>query len=339
MKENVPLAEFTTMKTGGSARFFFLVKNTDELRIAVIFAKENNLHFFVLGAGSNTIVADEGFNGVVIKIEIEGFAIDKHNENTIRVIVGAGVNWDDFVKASVKNNLYGIENLSAIPGTVGAAPVQNIGAYGAEVSDTIAWVDVFDTQSLENYTIGKEQCFFGYRDSIFKTKKGKECIITHVAFDLKKRGVLNINYQDVLYYFRESKEEVTLKSLRSAIVKIRNSKLPDVNEVYSSGSFFKNPVINIKKAKNLEEKYPGLKYFSVDNDNVKISAGWILDHICNVKNFKIGNASVYDKHALVLVNNKGKKTKDILFLAEKIFKEVKSKTGIELEREVNLLGL
>lgn len=341
MKKNISLANFTTMKTGGNARYFFCVRNVEELKEAVLFAKENQLRIFVLGSGSNTIVSDSGFDGVVIKMEIAEFQFDEHCENTIRAIAGAGIIWDEFVEKSVESNLYGVENLSCIPGTVGAAPVQNIGAYGVEVSNVIVWVDAFNIKTFKVKRFKKEECLFEYRDSFFKTKEGKEFIITHVAFDLKKSSELNIVYDGIENWFAKKNIKPSLKMLRQAVIEIRKSKLPDVVKTGNAGSFFKNPTVDIIRAKELEKKYVGLKYFPISkssNDKkVKVSAGWLLDNVCNSKGLSAGCASVHDNHALVLINNGGSSTNDILTLAEKISDEIESKTGIILEREVNLL--
>lgn len=338
MQENVSLKEYTTMKTGGSARYFFCAKSIDEVREAAAFANERAVPLFVLGGGSNVIISDDGWNGVVLRMEIPGIAFEDVDADTVRVVAGAGVQWDALVRATVGKSLYGIENLSGIPGTVGAAPVQNIGAYGVEAGESIAWVEVFDMEKDENCRMGKDECLFGYRESFFKTPQGRKMIITRVAFDLKKNGALKTDYKDIGEYFSRTQKEATLSSLREAIIEIRASKLPDHGNMGTAGSFFKNPVISESEALQLKRSYPDVVVFPANNGLAKVSAAWLLDHIGQWRGVCRGDACVYERHALVLVNKGNATTGEILALADEMAQMVKTKTGIVLEREVQIVA-
>lgn len=337
VRESIELKEFTTMKTGGSARYFFAVKNTEDVKEAVFFAKEKNLPIFVLGGGSNVVISDEGFEGVVIKMEIKNIEFKEIDKNTSIVSAGAGVEWDDLVEKTVNKNLYGLENLSLIPGTVGASPVQNIGAYGVEAGDVILYVEVLNVETMSIKKISNKECLFGYRDSLFKTKEGKKFIILSVAFKLKKDGELNMEYKDIKDYFKINKIKPTLKSLRRAIVEIRKSKLPDINKIGTAGSFFKNPIVSKNKIEEIIEKYSDARYFPDKKGFFKVSAAWLLDNVSGCKGVCVGGACVYEHHALVLINKGGATTKEIIFLSDKIIQDVKNKTGIVLEYEVNII--
>jgi len=320
VRENVGLKEFTTMKTGGNARYFFSVRNIEDVKEAVSFAKEKNLPIFILGGGSNVIISDEGFNGVVIKMEIKNIKFIDDSGSMPVAIAGAGIEWDEFVEKTVNRSLYGLENLSLIPGTVGAAPVQNIGAYGVEVGDAISYVEVFNIETMSVEKIANKECLFGYRDSLFKTKEGKKFIILNVAFVFKKDGELNMKYKDIEDYFKINKTKPTIKSLRNVIVKIRTSKLPDINKIGTAGSFFKNPIVSKNKIEEVVKKYPSIKYFPDKKGFFKVSAAWLLDNVSECKGVCVGGACVYEHHALILINKGDANTKQIIFLANKIIK-------------------
>ncbi len=343
-KENISLKEFTTMKTGGNARYFFIANNTEILKEAIIFAKEKKKNFFILGGGSNIIISDLGFDGVVIKMEISGVVFEKIDNKKERVIAGAGVVWDRLISKTVDKNLYGLENLSLIPGTVGAAPVQNIGAYGVEVGDLIEWVEVLNTETMKTSKMTNEECLFGYRNSFFKSKEGKKFVILNVAFSLKRNGKLNTQYKDIEDYFEDLSMDVgkkikpTLKTLPTVIIGIRINKLPDTRKTGTAGSFFKNPIISERKKEELLKKYQDIKYFPAESGVVKLSVAWLIDNIGDWKGVCIKNACVYEKHSLVIVNKGKSTTKEIIFLANKIKNNIKEKTGIELEFEVNIIG-
>jgi UDP-N-acetylmuramate dehydrogenase len=336
--ENISLAEYTTFKIGGRARFFCAVKSEEDLVEAVKFAKKKKLPILVLGGGSNVLISDDGFKGLTIKMEIMGLGMtggpgaDPSEEASISAC--AGELWDSLVERSVHWGFYGLENLSAIPGTVGAAPIQNIGAYGAEAAQTIEGVRVLDTKIMEFVVFSKEDCRFAYRDSIFKHERGRY-IVTSVYFKLSKNGVLHTDYKDVTeYLFARKITQPTLQDLRQAIVEIRANKLPDWNKWGTAGSFFKNPSIPAAQYEDLKKQYPDLPGYPEDDGNVKVSLGWILDKVCDARGLTFGNVGTYGKQALVLVSKPGAKAKDVVALSQELMKRVKDKTGITIEAEV-----
>jgi UDP-N-acetylmuramate dehydrogenase len=343
IQENIPLKNLTTFRIGGPARFFCVATTVEELQQAITFAKKNNLAIFPLGGGSNILVSDSGFSGLVIKIEIKGIqkTEEKNNaENIVEVIAGAGEDWDALVAYAVENNLHGIENLSLIPGTVGAAPVQNIGAYGMEAKDAIQNVEVVDLETGEVKNMSNAECLFSYRDSIFKKPEGKKYIITRVAFNLTTTGELITSYKDIAEYIKNNNlkpEEVTLKKIRDIVIDVRTKKLPDVKHIGTAGSFFKNPVISKSEFNNLKLKYPELPGRDA-GDSIKISAAWVLDNVCGFKGYKEGNVGVYKNQALVLVNFGNATSQEIKTLAEKMIESVKEKTGITLVPEVQVIS-
>lgn len=329
IKENVSLAQYTTFKIGGPAKFFCLAKDEEELVEVINFAKTKSLPIFVIGGGSNLLVSDSGFAGLVIKLDIKGIKYDGDS-----VTACAGENWDDLVADTVSRGYYGLENLSAIPGTVGASPVQNIGAYGKEVSDLIDSVRVLDIDSGKFITLKNSECSFEYRDSIFKHQKGKSIIVS-VVFKLEKNGKVDISYKDLKDYFA-SKGVInpTIKEVRDAVIEIRKEKLPDWNLWGTAGSFFKNPIISVQEYVDLRQKFPDIPSFAQSDGRVKISLAWILDKICNAKNLAVGKAMVYEKQALVLVTKSGASATEVVELSRKIQDLVKEKTGLIIEAEV-----
>jgi len=333
IRENISLAQYTTFKIGGKARFFCRVRSEDDLLYAINFAKANNLPIFILGGGSNILISDKGFAGLVIRMKIGGINF-KDIGRTVVASAGAGEMWDDLVERSVAKGLYGLENLSAIPGTVGAAPVQNIGAYGAEISQTLRCVRVFDTKKNIFEELSHAECQFSYRDSVFKHQKGRY-IITRVDFELLKEGEVNIDYKDLKVYF-ESKGMVnpSLLDVRNAVIEIRWNKLPDWKLWGTAGSFFKNPVVSSEHYERLKKEYPDLPSFPEIDDRFKLPLGWILDRICDVKGLCIGNVCTYEKQALVLVTKPGATSEEVVALAHELMERVKEKTGIEIEGEV-----
>lgn len=337
IQEGVYLAKYTTFKIGGKARFFCVVTDEQELLEAVTFAKEKSFKIFILGGGSNILVSDYGFDGLVIKMDFKGIKIISDDKRSVILSVGAGENWDDLVAYTVDNNLSGIENLSAIPGTVGAGPVQNIGAYGSEIRETLVGVRVLDTSSMKFVDMGNADCRFAYRDSVFKHEKGKY-IITRVDLKLNRDGQVNIDYKDLASYFStrdlKNNSKPTLQEVRQAVIEIRASKLPDLNKWGTAGSFFKNPIISTEKLFELKKQYPDLPTFPELDGRVKVSLGWILDKVCNVKGVSIGGARVYEKQALVLVGKTGTTSEEVKKLAQELMKRVKDKVGIDIEPEV-----
>lgn len=331
LRENISIAPFTTFKIGGRAKFFCTVKNVQELKDAVSFAKNKNIPFFILGGGSNILVNDNGYSGLVIKMDIKGIQYDGQN-----VTAMAGEGWDTFVGETIDAGLYGLENLSSIPGTVGASPVQNIGAYGIEVGNKIVSVDVLDTSDMQLKTLDQKECEFGYRDSIFKKNKNRY-VIFGVRFALNKDPQINIEYKDLREYFAKNNfatENITTKDVRNAVIAVRANKLPDWKVWGTAGSFFKNPIISKDHFDTLKKQYSDLPGYPEVDGGVKVSLAWILDNLCNVKGLCEGNACVYEKHALVLVSKAGANSSDVVTLARKLMNLVKEKTNIDIEAEV-----
>lgn len=334
IQEHIPLAPFATFRIGGEARFFAEVQSLQELKQAIVYAKENNLPIFILGGGSNLLISDEGFNGLVIKISMQG--MERREEGDfVFVTAGAGILWDDLVLQTVTDGLWGLENLSYIPGTVGAAPVQNIGAYGSEVKDTVHSVFVFDISSGEVKTFSNNECQFGYRDSIFKKPEGKKFVVLEVTFHLSKNSTPNLLYKDLKEFF-EQKGNLTpsLSKIREAVIEIRKNKLPDWHTIGTAGSFFKNPIITTERYISLIKKFPTLPSFEVDLQHVKVPLAWILDKICGLKGFREGDVGLYEKQPLAFVNFGSAQAKDVKNLAQKISEIVKEKTDIDIEWEV-----
>ena len=334
IENNIQLAQYTTFRIGGRALYFCVVKNEDELVEAVGFSKKNKIPIFILGGGSNILVSDNGFTGIVIKMEIMGKEyIEKAKENAdeVKVIVGAGENWDSLVEETVEKKLYGLENLSYIPGTVGATPIQNIGAYGSEAKDTIESVYVLDIKKDEYKVIKNIDCDFSYRDSMFKKEKNRYVIIS-VTFILNKNGKLYLEYEGL-----KNIKNPSLKKVRETVIDIRKRKLPDIKEYGTAGSFFKNLIVSRPKAKELLAKYPDMILHEVNDKKVKIPLAWILDHVCGFRGVRIGDVGIYKNQALVIVNYGNATAQDINNLAQKMSKAVYEKAGLNIEPEVHFV--
>jgi UDP-N-acetylmuramate dehydrogenase len=332
-KTGTKLSEYVTFKIGGPAAFFAAVRSAGELREAAAFAREKGMPLFVLGGGSNTVFPDEGFPGLVAKMEIMGVAYEDAGD-TVRVTAGAGEDWDAFVGDTVARGLSGLENLSLIPGTVGAAPIQNIGAYGVEVSRTIESVEALDLATGETRTLTNAECAFGYRDSAFKHAEGKGLAVLSVTFVLRKDGIVDSSYKDVAQYAAEHGiAAYSPATLREAVVAIRTAKLPDVNKVGTAGSFFKNPTVTKEKYAELAARFPGIPGF-LSASGVKVPLAWILDHVCGLKGEREGNVGTHTRQPLAIVNFGGATARELMSYAERIAGEVKSKTGIAVEMEI-----
>ncbi len=322
------------MRVGGEARFFCCVENENDLIDIFQFIKKKKLPFFILGGGSNVIFSDDTFNGVVIKMEVGGTEYIVEGEKVF-VSAGAGVVWDTFVEETIGRGLFGLENLSFIPGTVGASPVQNIGAFGVEVKDHIESVIAFNTETQKFEVFSREMCVFGYRNSFFKTHAGRKYIVTRVTFVLSKKGSFNFSYEGL----RQSLKEdgiifPTFQDVRRIIIALRRKKLPDVESLGSTGSFFKNPIVLKTKYEVLLKRFPKMPHYLVKEGEVKIPAGWLIDNVCGLRGKKQGHVGTYEHQALVIVNYGSASAKDIKNFAKKIIECVKDKTGIVLEEEV-----
>ena len=333
IEENIPLAPLTTFGIGGPAAFLVHVKTLEELHQALEFAKQKELRTLVLGGGSNMLVPDTGWSGLVIKIELKGVEI----ENNV-LIAGAGESWDGVVAKAVQEGLWGVENLSGIPGTVGGAVVQNIGAYGAALSETLLWVEVLDTETKEIKKMSNAECAFDYRDSFFKHDNGRH-VVVRAAFALSKEPKANVSYKDLAARFNDS--SLSLDAIRAAVLEIRKGKFPDLSLKGTAGSFFKNPILSPNEVKLLKEKYPSMPLFSMpETSGVKVPLAWFLDYrngILDMREFSVGGARLFERQPLVIVAQKNTSSDEVEALAQKIKKEVKEKIHIEIEEEVRII--
>jgi UDP-N-acetylmuramate dehydrogenase len=350
------------MQVGGAARYFAELRREDDVREAAQFAKTRNLPLFVLGGGSNLVVADSGWPGLVLKIAIGGITSPNTNDATGSAVlfsVGAGVNWDDFVAQAVAQNCAGVECLSGIPGSVGGTPVQNVGAYGQEVADTIESVRALDlrTSNLKEdriVVLPKPACGFRYRASIFNSTERGRYVILRVNYRLKRGGAPSLKYADLQKHFAEGfpervaekKAPPSLAEVRTAVREIRRSKgmliVPGDDDCRSAGSFFKNPVLSEEQFKELSEraKLKGLEipsYPALDARR-KVSAAWLVEHSGFSKGYTVGAAGISHKHALALINRGDAKARDIVGLKDEIQHGVLEAWGILLEPEPVFVG-
>lgn len=331
MFKNYSLKNYNSFRVNHKANFFLKIENNKSLINFLSDKKFKNEKKLIIGGGSN-ILFTKDYEGVILYSCIKGIHILEENDNHIKVKVGSGENWDDFVKFCVSKNWYGIENLSLIPGSVGAVPIQNIGAYGVEVKDYIYDVNGIDLKNNTKKTYSNKSCDFEYRDSIFKRELKNNFFITEVTFILMKNKKFTLDYYELKNINSQS---LTIQNVRDKIIEIRNSKLPDPKLLANAGSFFKNPVINIKIAKKIKEKYNDFKYYQINESMVKISAAWLIEK-SGWKGHKEKNIGVYNKHALVLVNYSSENGKDIKILSKKIKENVLEKFNVTLEKEVNV---
>lgn len=332
---NYSLKQYNTFGIDVLAKHFFEFSSKKEL---IEFIKENQelikLPRVVIGGGSNLLFTGD-FAGVIFYPHVMGIDVVKEDEDHAWIKAGAGVVWDDFVDFAVKYNYGGAENLSLIPGNVGACPVQNIGAYGVEVKDIIDTVYTINIKTLEERVFTNEECQFAYRDSIFKNELKHQYIVTHVTFKLDKKHTFKTEYGQIGAEL-EKYDEINISNIRKAIINIRESKLPCTEELGNAGSFFKNPVVDSEKAEELKTKHPSIPIYDAPNNQVKLAAGWLIDQ-CNWKGKRLGNAGVHKDQALVLVNHGSATGQEILHLAQKIQYSVFEKFGVTLEMEVNAI--
>jgi UDP-N-acetylmuramate dehydrogenase len=342
IKQNYPLKPHTSFKVGGPAEYFILIKNDQQLIEALNFAEQKCLDLHILGTASNVIIPDDGLKGLTIKFDNTNIQTTEQGNNVF-IKVGAGTIWDNFVAYCVKNNYYGTENLSLIPGSVGASAVQNIGAYGQEVMQLICKVHAYDLLEKQFVEIKNEDCKFEYRKSIFNSIEKERYIITDITFKLTKQGEFNLNYPDMSYFKHDS--QLTLQKVRNEIIKIRQNKLPDVNELPNTGSFFKHLIINGDEAPALIEKATKInpelsakiKLFKTNDGKVKIATGILID-LCGLKGYQKGNMAVYEKHALTLVNKTGQATAtEVRQFSDFIIEIVHKKLGVKISPEPTFL--
>jgi UDP-N-acetylmuramate dehydrogenase len=352
IQENVPLAPLTTLQMGGPARYFAEVKREDEVRDAIGFARARNLPPFVLGGGSNLVVADSGWPGLVLKIALGGIttpATSDTNAKAVLFSVGAGVTWDDFVAQAVTQNCAGVECLSGIPGSVGGTPVQNVGAYGQEVADSIESVRALDLNQDRIVLLPNPACGFRYRSSVFNTTERGRYIILRVNYRLKRGGSPNLKYADLQKYFAEKtgdKKMPSLAEVREAVREIRRKKgmliVPQDEDCRSAGSFFKNPVLSQAQfedvaARAAEQGLEIPSYPALESQR-KASAAWLVEHSGFSKGYTAGTVGISTKHALALINRGGAKAADLIGLKNEIQSKVHEAWGIQLQAEPVFVG-
>jgi len=335
VQNNISLKPYTTLQVGGDAEYFVSVDSEYVLDEAVGYAVANNLPLTILGGGSNVLVSEQGVHGLTLQMNITGRAVEFQTDGVF-LTAGAGEVLDDVVAHSVAQEYWGMENLSHIPGTVGATPVQNVGAYGVEVKDIISSVRVYNIHAQKFEVLTNAECRFGYRDSIFKQPDGKKYIVVAVTYRLSVEPRPNLVYADLKKRFADTKP--THQAVRDAVIAIRSQKFPDWNVVGTAGSFFKNPVVSKEIFDALAVRYPGLPGFAVDGVSVKIPLGWILDKILHIKGKGTAHVASYKEQALVLINTGGATSTDIIDFATDIADQVEAATGIEVHWEVTKLG-
>jgi UDP-N-acetylmuramate dehydrogenase len=336
IQENVSLKAFNTFGIDVKARFYTSISSLSDVEEISHSIIGTGSPFLFLGGGSNILMTGD-YDGYVIRIENQGIDVVSENEDFVRVKAAAGVNWHEFVMWCVDHGWGGIENLSLIPGNVGSSPIQNIGAYGVEMKDCFESLEAYDLETRQWVTMSKDDCRFGYRDSIFKQEfKGKK-LIWSVTFKLSKNPVIQMEYGAI-------QEELNsmgvvnpgIREVSNAVCNIRQSKLPDPLEIGNAGSFFKNPTLAAEKADLLKASYPGLVAYYLPEMKVKLAAGWLIEQ-CRWKGFRRGDAGVHQKQALVLVNYGTASGSEILELAEEIQHSVLEKFDVLLEMEVNII--
>lgn len=340
IQQNVELAAYSTMRLGGTAKFLVEITSEDELLEAVSYAETENLRIHVVGEGSNSIFSSKGFDGLVIVNKIRGIE-ESSSEDALELTIGAGEKWDDIVRLSVEKGFFDIATMSLIPGTVGAAPIQNIGAYGQQISDSIESVRALELESMQFVTIKTGECGFVYRGSRFNTRDKGRFIITSIKMRLHRKNISPPFYADVSEYFTQNsidESSVTAAQLREAVSTVRVIKLPDPADVASCGSFFKNPVVSEETFNQLKVKFPKLKAHETDDGQLKLYGGQLIE-IAGLKDFhdiETGMAT-WKNQALVLVNESAKSTDDLLGFKQKISDAVAEKFGIQLVQEPELV--
>lgn len=333
--ENYNLSQNTTLRAPATAAFCITLKDATLTKEEVDLIENNPT--IILGEGSNTFFV-KNFPGVVIKNEILGKEILRQDEQHVAIRIGAGENWDDLVAWTLEKGFYGLENLSLIPGTVGAAPVQNIGAYGKEIADYVVEVTGIDLATRESKTYKKDQCQFNYRNSIFKSKLKNQFLITAVTLQLDRVFSPEVSYATLAKELeRQNIVDPVADHVRQAVIAVRQSRLPDWKTTPNAGSFFKNPIIPIPQYTKLQKTYPDVPSYAVNDKSVKIPAAWLIDQ-AGLKGFSEGNVGTYEKQPLVIISNGNASGQEIVNFANHIRTVVSKKFGILLEPEVNSIG-
>ncbi len=339
--ENVPLAPLTTIGIGGPARFFLRAESVDDVREGLDWAREQGRAVFILGGGSNLLIADEGFDGLVIHIDMHGITVESEDEFAM-VKVCAGEPWDSFVAFAVAHGYAGVECLSGIPGLTGATPIQNVGAYGQDVSETIARVEALDRTTGRVTWFTNDECRFGYRSSLFKNVERERYVVLSVTFRLKRGGSATIKYPELQKYIDDRGIGIDdLAGVRDAVIAIRKRKGMVLDkrdpDTRSDGSFFMNPILTSEQYAAFAERAPDAPHFPA-GDEVKLSAAWLIEHAGFHKGFIHGNVGLSTKHSLAVINRGGGTAREVRELVEMIQGSVRDKFGIEIHPEPNFIG-
>ncbi len=337
IQKKIKLDQYTTFRIGGPADFFVIVTSLADLLEALSWARKNKQAILFLGGGSNTLISDRGFRGLVIKNEIKGIEVVRENAKSVWLKAQSGEWWSSLVNYAVSHHYHGAENLFLIPGTVGAAPIQNIGAYGVELKDVFAGLEAVEIKTGKLKKFNKADCDFGYRHSVFKGKLKHKYFIYSVTLKLSRTPKFKLDYGDIQKTLAAKKiTQPTAPEVISAIMEIRNSKLPNPSVLPNAGSFFKNPEISVAAFQKIQKKFPDIKSF-LSPEGIKIPAGWLIEQ-CGFKGKVVGRVGAHEKQALVLVNYGGAKAKQVIALSDQIIARVKAKFGLKLEREINYIA-
>lgn len=333
MQKNIDLKDFTTFGVSANARHFATFSTEEEARKLT---RNNTEELLILGGGSNLLLTQD-FNGLVLKNEIKGITVSAKEDTSVVLKVGAGEVWHDLVLYTIENGYHGLENMSLIPGSVGASPMQNIGAYGVEIKDVFEKLEALEIQTGEMQTFSKDACAFGYRESVFKRALKGKYIITHVYFRLSLSEKVSTHYGAIESELtKQGISNPTSKDVSNAVIAIRSSKLPNPKELGNAGSFFKNPVVPIETYNRIKEVYLDAPSYPIDEKSVKVPAGWLIE-TAGWKGKQVGACGVHKNQALVLVNYGGATGNEIYKLSTAIIEDIVRKFGITLEREVNIL--
>ena len=336
IRENISLKHYNTFAIDVKAKYFAVFQNLSELEELLKNSKLTYGSPLIIGGGSNILLVND-VEGFVMKNEIMGIEVVAEDDKHIYVKAGAGENWHKLVMYCVDNEFAGIENLSLIPGNVGASPMQNIGAYGVEVKDIFHELEAYHIKDKHVVKFSLNDCGFGYRESVFKTKYKGQFVITSVTYRLNKQPVFHTGYGAIQQELEKmGVEQLSVQAISQAVINIRSSKLPDPKDIGNAGSFFKNPKVGMNVFEQLKAQFLSIPSFPFDHKHVKVPAGWLIEQ-CGWKGYREGDAGCYEKQALVLVNYGNASGKDIYDLSEKILQSVKAKFGVDLEREVNIL--
>lgn len=334
IRENVSLKPYNTFGVDVKTKFFSEYDSVEELKMLLQSNTVKNNRLLHIGGGSNLLFLND-FDGIILHSKIKTIEVVEEDIFSVLLRVGSGINWDDFVAYCVEKNYYGIENLSLIPGEVGASAVQNIGAYGVEVKDVIEKVELIEIESIKFNSFSNKECDYSYRKSIFKEKLKGKTIITHVYFRLKKEPTYMLDYGHLKEAILKN-GEVSLANVRKTVIEIRESKLPDPKKLGNAGSFFMNPIIPKSQFDELLLSYPSMPHYPVSESEVKVPAGWLIEQ-CDLKGKQFERVAIYEKQALVIVNLGGATGEDIATVASLVQITVKKRFGIDLVPEVNFI--